>query len=1155
MSFGAQPSFFPDFTPASTLGTNIGDIALRCHALLQKCLNLPHLKEDEWAENRLAEFSLWTATSGVFAGDRASLDARLALQPEVISVFISLLTILNDRLTKCQNFGTAEFTAVNDEFHSTHGSEEDDEEENKDAESEVSESEDEPTSPEHGLVAFPEDIPRAFSPWSDDSDLSTDLDQHSRDAGSPVTTKSSLDGTKIDVTQVIDHLARLTLAIRKAGTSSRAHKADRRFNADDQPSFRRHLNVVVLARGMEEGRSDHTINPNNLTAIQDRLITANLLRRNRFLYSQRHARKLATEVEPQNAPQGFQLGDDMPIIVEDKGEPKPEEEIIPEPGEQVSEAIEAPAQVVVETVAEPLSKTQPPILSATSASGMTRAIDPGFIHNVTPSRFAKTEITTTSAKIVYPKPPAMPLGMHFFKCPCCCQALPEMYRQPSLWKKHLMTDIAPYTCIIEDCPTPDRLFVTRAEWDQHTRNDHQKCWQCLPCSPMGKAPLVFPSVEAFMEHLRVVHSDTINEEQYSTLVPESARPVPTGISCCPMCNSNGPADSPVLFNHIAEHLHSFALRSLPWPGRESLHTDFNEQDDNPDNMDDGDDDDAESYFLYNDYFDQGSDIASRQYNLTSGSNRDSDGLPSLHSSQASERPATPSDKGSEVADATSPPPDDDAVVEPGEPLPIIQALYDTSKGTPIELVASADSVPEVVQGEWPQECARGFPLDIDDPETIRLKELMLNRMQMNYKWKVHAEGPESQDLNRIHHCMADGSPNQDFLAKVVEFEAQGNLTEAILWQKRAVDHFRDALGFAHHFVIENIDKLAEMHWDASDKKEADYFLSKEVNIFIEEVGIHGSQDPTWTINGAYNLATLEDGTQHIEAAREKYLNFLKDQNRWKDLNHWKDQNRWNDQKRWKEIVVIERNSVARVNADLNFGPDTTQAADALSRLAHALRQIHQTQEAAEIEERIKAIRLFGQDTAPEQREALKIFERIRQAEIRTLGPWNPASLPTLICLFRFYSHMGLSDDAIDVVQEIVICNTQLWSKGHLASSGKELTDYYWRLFDWKKAEKALNLYDWLKPKDFYLMEGEAKRKPYLELGLAELGQRAPRSFARPDMAAGLPIAELADTCVDYGSSAPSDPANEAPSPKRRSVTGGFSKALRFWRRDKTSDKQ
>lgn len=103
-SFGA--SFFPGSAPpASSLGTNIRDIASHCRALLRECSKLPNLKEDEWAENRLAEFNLWTANSGVFGGERASLDARLALQPEVIGVFISLLTVLNERLTQCQYFG------------------------------------------------------------------------------------------------------------------------------------------------------------------------------------------------------------------------------------------------------------------------------------------------------------------------------------------------------------------------------------------------------------------------------------------------------------------------------------------------------------------------------------------------------------------------------------------------------------------------------------------------------------------------------------------------------------------------------------------------------------------------------------------------------------------------------------------------------------------------------------------------------------------------------------------------------------------------------------------------------------------------------------------------------------------------------------------
>lgn len=639
-----------------------------------------------------------------------------------------------------------------------------------------------------------------------------------------------------------------------------------------------------------------------------------------------------------------------------------------------------------------------------------------------------------------------------------------------------------------------------------------------------------------MEHLRVVHSSTINEEQYSTLIPESAIPVPAGISCCPLCNSNGPADSPVLLNHIAEHLHSFALRSLPWPGRESLHTNLDEQDDDddPDDLDDGDHN-AYNYFLYNDYFDQGSEVASRQYNLTSGSNRDSDGLPSLHSSRASERPATPSDKVSEAADDTSQTPDYDPMVEPGEPRPIIEA--------------SQDHLPEVIEGEWPQKCARRLPRDTDDPEVTRLGELMWNCMLMNYKRKAEEEGPDSQPINSpLFHS----SPIQGFAAKVADLENQGNLMEAILWQTDAVNHFRDELGFAHYYVIKNVDKLAEMHWDAWNKEEADAFLSKEVEIFIENVGIRGFEDPVWTIDGAYDLATVcvkyrlvslgnklfnrlidgfeqeskqhEDGTKHTEAARKKYSDFLTDQNL------------------WKEIVVMERNSLARLNADPYSELDTIEA---LSRLAHALRQAHQIQEAEMIDTKIKAIRLFEQRREHQQIEALTMLEQIRRAEIEAWGPWNHASLPTLTYLFRFYRYMGLSDDAIGAAQELIICSQKIWGERGFASIGavKVLTDYYSILFEWEKRAQARDLYNWLKAKDLDV-DLAKETKPHLDLGPEDPDERAPRLYARP---------ELVDTNLDHGNSTPSGPAKRAPTSERRGIAAGFSKALRLWRRDKPSD--
>jgi hypothetical protein len=38
-----------------------------------------------------------------------------------------------------------------------------------------------------------------------------------------------------------------------------------------------------------------------------------------------------------------------------------------------------------------------------------------------------------------------------------------------------------------------------------------------------------------------------------------------GIKACPLCDSEGPEDSPELIQHILQHVHDFSLRSLPWP--------------------------------------------------------------------------------------------------------------------------------------------------------------------------------------------------------------------------------------------------------------------------------------------------------------------------------------------------------------------------------------------------------------------------------------------------------------------------------------------------------------------------------------------------------------------------------------------------------------
>ena len=453
-----------------------------------------------------------------------------------------------------------------------------------------------------------------------------------------------------------------------------------------------------------------------------------------------------------------------------------------------------------------------------------------------------------------------------------------------------MADICPYTCIVEDCPTPDRLYVTRAEWTRHIEKDHQQCWQCLPCTTAGKAPLIFPSVETFIDHLREVHAGTIKEDQFSTLIPEATRPVPTGISCCPLCDSTGPADSPILMGHIAEHIHAFSLRSLPWPKSDAIH---GGADDDESDVADDDEEVNGNYFEHNDYFDQGSNEASRQYNLTSGSDRDSEGLPSLHSSQGSTRPSSASDSVQPLSDEP-PVPDTTEPPEDTEPPPIIPPVYDPARGLPVEFnplpeaysgpsvteffgfldvldpetrmhLASIYSSPvtqlgggkqnwkalfdtweaasdpynyrdnkEVVEGDWPQLCPQRFAIEDDIDEINDIRERLLQCLRENYRRRAEYEESLPPPYIRLPPNIGDDSDMQTFYDKplVVRariLESRDRLDEAIPLMLTAVDKLKTELGIVNWRRMEYVETLVRMFGSSNLREGCIAFLITEAN--------------------------------------------------------------------------------------------------------------------------------------------------------------------------------------------------------------------------------------------------------------------------------------------------------------------------------------
>lgn len=153
-----------------------------------------------------------------------------------------------------------------------------------------------------------------------------------------------------------------------------------------------------------------------------------------------------------------------------------------------------------------------------------------------------------------------------------------------------MGDILPYTCIFENCSRAGNFYNTKANWLNHMEKEHggTEQWVCLACSQKS-LHVTFREPTGFTAHLEQEHSK-IKPQQILMLLSAWRRKIPLKISACPLCRFVDDDQNSVL-DHVAEHIHSFSLRSLPWAPRE--------------NSEDNDEEEEEgysSYFKQNPYF-------------------------------------------------------------------------------------------------------------------------------------------------------------------------------------------------------------------------------------------------------------------------------------------------------------------------------------------------------------------------------------------------------------------------------------------------------------------------------------------------------------------------------------------------------------------------
>jgi hypothetical protein len=244
---------------------------------------------------------------------------------------------------------------------------------------------------------------------------------------------------KRSVDAIIDNLASVAVAVRQTGRKSRLTKADRSFDASKLEDLKTHLQCMILISQYpsDQNFAEHEKHPTwwqgeingSLTTLQSRLVDANLRRRHRFQYAQRHSRKLASRQQPR------------PMFQELKPPPQPKKVRV-----QESAAGDAPRRNNTTTHSLDIESVGPPqTLSETSASDAESKFKFPEAQELAP--VAKSQITSITGEADYPKLSLRKKSgsegvvgtdaeqQKIIKCPCCCEALPNSILEgESAWK-------------------------------------------------------------------------------------------------------------------------------------------------------------------------------------------------------------------------------------------------------------------------------------------------------------------------------------------------------------------------------------------------------------------------------------------------------------------------------------------------------------------------------------------------------------------------------------------------------------------------------------------------------------------------------------------------------------------------------------------------
>jgi hypothetical protein len=488
-----------------TSNTGIRDRTLNCIESFNKCSVNPALGKLGWVEKCQADFNLWSYGLKAASTGKSSLEYRVREREDVRNVICDLLDGLAESLQYCLEASTE-----------------------------------------------PEGV----------EDL------------------------EFDIRTVLKQLTRIHVAIRRAGNHFRHQRADAALGdalgTKDFIEWKEDMENLILMgiehknrnQGFGQGRSPGHTQQRTLSKVQERLIYANLLRRHRIQYAraalegakQKDAERMLEEARKRVATQKQAIEPTHAAVIEsERLEPKDQGPVESHPIKK------PPVSENQQTATDIPSKFKVPLAnSRKSATIITKATQTGREQN-------------------YPRWHKDLRASGTVLCPYCAEPLSRDYINNDVrWRfvryidicvrsvalisfydrGHLAGDLTPYVCVMDDCKTPELMFVTTEDLNKHILEEHgSHRWVCNYCANEADElhrddTFIYDTAEDWVSHVQDDHLPNIPVSQLQELSPLSQRKFIQPMEC-PLCDVAVSTIQAELDAHIASHLHSFSLRALP----------------------------------------------------------------------------------------------------------------------------------------------------------------------------------------------------------------------------------------------------------------------------------------------------------------------------------------------------------------------------------------------------------------------------------------------------------------------------------------------------------------------------------------------------------------------------------------------------------------